>query len=264
MLCAPILRAQTLDDRYLELADSVDYYMKHQQWQQAEKSIVEALKTQPANPSNYLLWSNLGVVRTELNKFNEALTAFEIGLAGAPKSTVILTNRARTLLLTGDLENAKKDLDLTLALDSTQLWPHKMRGLLEMQNKHYLEAEKDFDFIARHSECDADVLAALGDIKAANGDIKASIECFNNSLAKQEDENTLFKLLLLLTKGGDAKEARIRTVNAINKYPDNGNLHIIRALQHQQDYQREFYIKERKKATDLGADPILVNEILGK
>ena len=88
-VCAP-MGAQTLTKRYVELADSADYYMKRDRWRDAERVIVTALRHEPANPSNWLLWSNLGVVRTHSDDYKGAMEAYDVGLASAPESAVSL------------------------------------------------------------------------------------------------------------------------------------------------------------------------------
>ena len=56
--------SQTLTRTYIELADSADNYMKRERWEDAERMIMGALRHEPANRSNWLLWSNLGLVST--------------------------------------------------------------------------------------------------------------------------------------------------------------------------------------------------------
>ena len=89
-VCALQMGAQTLTATYVELADSADNYIKHERWADAERVIVKALRHEPANKSNYLLWSNLGTVRTNMGDYNGALQAFDIGLSSAPKEVIVI------------------------------------------------------------------------------------------------------------------------------------------------------------------------------
>ena len=106
-VCAP-MGAQTLTKRYVELADSADYYMKRDRWRDAGRAMA--------------LWANPGVVRTHSDDYKGAMEAYDVGLASAPKSTVLLSNRAWTQLSFGHGDEALKDIDATLALDSLQAW----------------------------------------------------------------------------------------------------------------------------------------------
>ena len=260
-VCAP-MGAQTLTKRYVELADSADYYMKREQWRDAERVIVTALRHEPANPSNWLLWSNLGVVRTHSDDYKGAMEAYDVGLASAPKSTVLLSNRAWTQLSFGHRDEALKDIDATLALDSLQAWPLKMRGLLRLS--HPDSAERDLLKADELSPRDPAVLAGLGDIRAARGDLDKALDYYAKSLDIEPDQDVTFKQLLILTEHGDFRQAQDKTIAALAKWPKNPNLHIVRAMQHRKSYQQDAELKEKNLALAYGADPLLVDRLLGQ
>ncbi|MDE6512147.1 MAG: hypothetical protein K2L00_08685, partial [Muribaculaceae bacterium] len=48
-------------NRYLELADSARYHIGKEQWSEAARCTRDALRLEPANPSNPMLFSNLGL-----------------------------------------------------------------------------------------------------------------------------------------------------------------------------------------------------------
>ena len=143
-VCALLSGAQTLTRTYVEYADSADRYIRNENWVDAERMIVNALRLEPANKSNYLLWSNLGIVRDRIGNTEGALQAFDIGLASAPRSTVLLANRAYTLMETGRDKEALRDLDLALEIDSTMLVPRLSRAGLHLNARRLAEARKDY------------------------------------------------------------------------------------------------------------------------
>lgn len=252
--------AQTLTRAYIELADSADMYMKHENWADAERVITKALRREPANKSNWLLWSNLGVVRTHQDNYEGALEAYDIGLSSAPKSTVILSNRAWTQLTFGHTQEGLKDINSTLALDSLQVWPLKMRGLLGMA--HPKKARKDLQLADSLAPDDAAVLAGLGDLDAADGNIRSALNYYKRSLKIRPDEETAFKFLLIMTEQDDEVKARDWTIGALAKWPECANLHLLRSLQHQRAYQTGSALKEKNLAVSYGADPLLVDALL--
>ena len=98
--------------------------------------IISALKLEPGNFANFLLFSNLGVVRTNQGRYDEALEAFGPWSVGCAKwASVIRTNRARTYLLMSRYDEALEDLNVSLGIDSVQEWLLSMRGLLLMNQK---------------------------------------------------------------------------------------------------------------------------------
>ena len=70
---------------YIQYVDSADNYIKRENWEAAERMTIAALRLKPANKLNYLLWSNLGDIRTRQQNYEGALEAFEIALASAPR-----------------------------------------------------------------------------------------------------------------------------------------------------------------------------------
>ncbi len=255
--------SQTLSKTYIEYADSADYYMRREQWDAAERMIIKALRHEPANRSNWLLWSNLGVVRTHLDNYPGAMQAYEIGLSGAPNSTVLLSNRAWTLLTNNRLEEALADINRSLELDSLQAWPLKMRGLITMKtnpDKALSDLLKS-DSIAAD---DASVNAAIADIMVAEENIEDALKYYEKSYKLMPDSETAYRMLLILTENGNSSDTQDRTINALAKWPDNPGLHIVRAMQHKKNYQNDAMERERLKALRLGADPVLVDQLLGK
>lgn len=120
---------------YIQYVDSADNYIKRENWEAAERMTIAALRLKPANKLNYLLWSNLGDIRTRQQNYEGALEAFEIALASAPRKELILNNRAYTYLQMGEAEKALADIDCSLSLDSVQEWPLRIRGSLNLGDR---------------------------------------------------------------------------------------------------------------------------------
>lgn len=252
--------AQTLTHRYVELADSADTYMKHENWTDAERVIVKALRHEPANKSNWLLWSNLGVVRTHLDNYDGAMEAYAVGLSSAPRSTVLLSNRAWTELTFGHTQDGLKDIDSTLALDSLQAWPLKMRGLLNMSKPE--QARRDLLRSDSITPDDPAVLAGLGDLDAAQENIAGAMDYYKRSLKVRPEQEVAFRFLLIMTEQGDEVKARDWTVGALAKWPECAEMHLLRALQHQRSFQTDAALKEKNLAIAYGAEPLLVDAVL--
>lgn len=260
--CALQTGAQTLTNTYVSLADSADNYIKRERWEDAERVIIEALRHEPANPSNWLLWSNLGVVRTHRDNYEGALQAYEIGLSGAPKSTVLLNNRAWTRMSHGDSKDALSDLDHSLELDSLQPWPLKMRGLILMRSGNRKQARIDLSRSDALQPRDASVLAALGDLDAADGSLDKALDMYHRSLEVEKDPDISFRMLLIMTDKNDPK-ADEETIQALSRWPRHGTLHLIRAIQLKRKYQNDAAEKEKNLAFQYGADPLLIDQLWG-
>ncbi len=259
--CALSMGAQTLTATYIELADSADRYMKQERWVDAERVIVRALKHEPANKSNYLLWSNLGTVRTNLGDYDGALQAFDIGLSSAPKSTMLLSNRARTLIAKGDTKRALEDLDNVLTLDSTLQWPRKMRGVLRAAKSDYRGATSDLEFYADRFGKDVTVAETMGDIALRQGDKQLALTNYKEAYDKEKDETLLLKLLLTAYYAGKLDEYEDMLALGIANHPRYGDLYIMRAAIKRGRYQTTDMEQDLKRAKELGADERLYKEL---
>lgn len=260
-VCALSMGAQTLTATYIELADSADHYMKHDRWVDAERVIVRALKHEPANKSNYLLWSNLGTVRTNLGDYDGALQAFDIGLSSAPKSTMLLSNRARTLIAKGDTKRALEDLDNALALDSTLQWPRKMRGVLRAASGNYLGATSDLGLYAARYGKDATVAETMGDIALRQDDKAKALDNYKEAYDKEKDETLMLKLLLTAYYAGKLEEYEDTLDRGIANHPRYGDLYIMRAAIKRARYQTTDMEQDLKRAKELGADERLYDQL---
>lgn len=247
-------KAQT----YIQYVDSAENYAKVGNWKDAERTTILALKLMPANKLNYMLWSNLGDIRTRMNDYPGALQAFEIALASAPEKKNIYNNRAYTYLQMGDTENARSDIENSLAIDSIQEWPLNMRGVLKFGEGKYAEAERDFESMRRHFPQSAPAYSGLGKIEAVKGNTNKSIEYLEKSLELSQDEDTWFYLILVNIEAEKLPAAKEKLLVALKRYPRSGNLYLLRGILHKKNYENESADLDKKIALQYGADPHLV------
>ncbi len=249
---------------YIQYVDSADNYIKRENWQAAERMTIAALKTKPANKLNYLLWSNLGDIRTRMENYEGALQAFEIALTTAPKKEVILNNRAYTYLQMGNNENALSDINQSLELDSIQEWPLKMRGILKLGKAKYIDAEKDFISLKNHFPSNASAYSGLGKIAAIKGDSKEATAFFEKSLELEQNDDTWFHLILVNIEADKIPKAKEYLLTALKRYPRNGNLYLLRGVIHKKNFENDAAEIDKKIALDYGADPHLVEQYFPK
>lgn len=249
---------------YIQYVDSADNYIKRENWRDAERMTIAALKTKPANKLNYLLWSNLGDIRTRMEDYDGALQAFEIALASAPKKELILNNRAYTYLQMGAADKAFEDINESLRLDSVQEWPLKMRGVLNLGKARYTDSEKDFESLRRHFPANASAYSGLGKLEAIKGNADAAISLFEKSIELEQNDDTWFYLILVNIENGKLPKAKEHLLVALKRYPRCGNLYLLRGLIHKKNFENNEADIDKKIALDYGADPHLVEQYLPK
>ena len=94
---------------YKDLVEKAMDYTRKDSLQQAEQLYQQALKLDPKNARNALLFSNLGTVQRRMGKIDDALQSYTLALNIIPYSTAILLNRATIYMEKGMLDKAYLD-----------------------------------------------------------------------------------------------------------------------------------------------------------
>ena len=247
---------------YLELADSADNYIKREKWIEAERCIIKALRLEPANFSNALLFSNLGLVQLSKVKFDDSLESFRLGLSISPKSTILLNNHAKVLMLKNDKENALLDLNLSLSIDSIQEWPRQMRGFINYDNKDFIAAKKDFETLLKAFPENQYGYFGLGLIYEIQEEKDLAEENYEKALDIEFNEDFFSHYILLIIKENKYSKAAELIRNAITQYPEIAELYIWRGYLHKLNYRNDEAQADKKTAINKGADINLVNSYI--
>lgn len=120
---ASLLSAQTTSPEYYNLMGDADKEIKDGNWAAAEEYLRQALRLEPANPSNVLLMSNLGMVQFYDGRELDALSTLNSAHAMAPASVTVLLNRAKVYASIGRSDKAADDYNTVVRLDSTLVEP---------------------------------------------------------------------------------------------------------------------------------------------
>ena len=247
---------QAQSEKYFQLADSASYYIEKEQWNRAEEKIIEALRLEPANFNNSLLFSNLGIIRLQKAEYNKALEAFNLGLSIAPSSTVLLNNRARTFLLLENPDSALSDLDSSLRIDSLQEWPLQTKAFLLLQKGDLKQAQEIFNSISTLFPDNSLAYAGLAEIAQIEGNTDTAETFFKKSIElNPDDEDTLAAYILLLVEMSKFTEARQTVRKAIEKNPNNGMFYLLRGFISRLNYQTDEALADKKIAISKGIVP---------
>lgn len=253
---------QSYSQTYIQYVDSADYYIRREMWDKAEEMTVAALRKMPANKLNYLLWSNLGDIRSSKGDNPGALQAFDIALASAPTDSKILSKRAYVYLLEGKNQEAMDDINLSLKNDSIQEWALKMRAMLELGDGKFDAAQNDYEMLIRHFPANHDAYIGLGKIFSARGDSEKAASMFRRSLETKDTEEAWFLLVLLQIENDKVPRAKEDLLVALKRYPRSGNLFLLRGLIHKINFENDAAMIDRKIALDHGADRDLAAKLL--
>lgn len=252
-----------LSEDYIAAVDSADRYIDHERWADAERMTLQALKMDPANKSNWLLWSNLGDIRMRSGRPEEAVEAYDIGLARMPESKRMLNSRAAAFIEMDMKSRAIDDLDTSLRLDSLQPWALNMRGSLYLMDGVMAQARRDFESLYRNFPRQAQGAAGLARIHAIEGNPDKAVSLFDEALNIEADITLYVYKISTLVEADRLAEASDAVREAMKQFPRTGNLFLMRAWIHKMQFQNEQSDIDRKLAVEYGADASLIESIFG-
>ena len=116
--------------KYFELADGA---VAKKDWDHAERLLRAAMEAEPSNPQNVMLLSNIGMFQFYRGEDSLALHTLSEARAIAPAATVILANRAKVLQHMGRVDDALKDYDRLIEMDTVNYNGYFERGYILLQ-----------------------------------------------------------------------------------------------------------------------------------
>lgn len=154
---------------YQELCDRAVTYTEQDSLPQAEDYIRRALKLEPANPHNALLFSNLGTIQRRQRQYEQALESYNFALNIAPRAVPILLNRAAIYMELGRNNLAQADYSLVLDLEKNNEEALLMRAYIYMQQREYKMAKADYERLLKVNPASYNGAPRLGNLRAERG-----------------------------------------------------------------------------------------------
>lgn len=249
--------------RYMELADSADYFIARENWDRAEKSIIEAMRLEPASFTNSLLLANLGLIQSQKGEYKKALESLSLGLNIAPSSTVLLNNRAHTYILMDSIDAAIRDIDKSLSLDSLQEWTLQTRAFLYLQEEDMENAEILFNKVKTLFPSNSGVYAGLATVAEKKDQTDTALILYKTSLdLNPGDEETREAYIFLLIKTENFSNARAEIRKALDINPENPMFYLLRGYLHRLNYRPEEALADKKIAIAKGLAPDYVSSFI--
>lgn len=245
--------------RYLQLADSAQYFISKEQWSDAARCTRDALRLDPGNVGNVMLFSNLGLSAGMDGKIGEAMQCFDIALSRAPKSIPVLTSKAKIQIKASDTEGAKETLDMILSLDSLAEWPLQTRGLLRMREKDYRKAYDDFKTLTVNYPSNSWGPGGMAKCMELQGYLSEAAGYYRDALQRcgaDDEDRVEFQLGLIENLGhtGKLNEALETAKTAIEENPHDGRLYLLRGWIKQKLLIYREADSDKKLAIDYGVD----------
>lgn len=240
---------QTYDDLIHKAMDAVEM----DSLQQAEQLFTEALKLEPANMRNALVFSNLGTIQRRMGKKKEALESYSLALNRTPYSVTMLLNRASLLLEMDYLDKAFVDYCDVLDIDRENKEALMYRAYIHMKRRMYHNARLDYRAFLELEPGNKTARIGMAMVNQKDKRFQESLEEFNRLIVDYPRDVSLLKARAELEIEMNSLDmALLDLENAARFTPNDPEIYVMCGdIYLMQDKRREAYTAF-EKAIDLG------------
>lgn len=182
---------QSYSQSYNEVVERAMKYALSDSLVQAEKLFREALKMDPNNARNALLFSNLGTVLKRMGRTDEAIEAYTMALNITPYSTAMLLNRGTLYLDKGLDSKAYVDFCNVIDLIPENIEARLYRAYIYMQRREYTEARIDYNVIVGKEPSHKAARIGLAMLDQLEGKLSAARDKLNLLIGEFADDASL-------------------------------------------------------------------------
>lgn len=262
----------TFSQTYKELGERAVAATEQDSLAQAEEYILKALKLEPANPHNALLFSNLGTIQRRQREYEKALESYTFALNIAPRAVPILLNRAALYLELGKEDLARVDYSLALDIETNNQEALLMRAYIYGQKRDYKAARSDYGRLLKLNPLSYNGRLGLATLEQKEGKYEESLVLLNKMIADKTDGTTqittsLYAVLYVARAGieKDMKHADLALMDleeAIRLDASQPEAYLIRGQIYLSQKKKNLAKHDFEKAIALGISQSDVRELL--
>ena len=259
MLACLQLSAQTYDELITRAMDAVEKDSLYQ----AEVFFKKALKLEPANMRNALLFSNLGTIQRRMGKNKEALESYSLALNLTPYSVTMLLNRASLYLDMDYLDKAYLDYCTVIDLDAKNQEALQFRAYIYMRRRQYQDAKNDYQSLLEVIPDDKTARIGMAMVNQKMLRYRDSLEEFNRLIVDYPKDASLLKARAELEVDMSSLEMALLDLESAAKLtPGDADIYVMCGeIYLAQGRKREAY-RAFEKAIELGVPRPLLQDKL--
>ena len=243
------LSAQSYDELIAKAVNAIEQDSLYQ----AEGYLKEALRKDPSNMKNALLFSNLGTVQRRMGKHKEALESYSLALNLTPYSVTMLLNRASLYLEIDYLDKAYVDYCNVIDLDAKNMEALQFRAYIYMRRRQYMDARNDYQSLLEVNPNDKTARIGMAMANQKLHRYKESLEELNRLVVDYPKDASMLKARAELGVETNSLEmALLDLENAAKLSPDDAEIYVLCGeIYLAQGRKREAYAAF-EKAVELG------------
>lgn len=263
--------ASAFSQTYQELSERAFFATEQDSLELAKLYIEQAMKAEPANPHNALLFSNLGTIQRCQHQYEQALESYTMALNIAPRAVPVLMNRATLYFELGKEDLAKIDYSLVLDLEKDHQEALLMRAYIYMNQRNYKFARADYEHLLKLVPQSYNGRLGLATLEQKEGNRDAALAILNAMLAEQEGTVVLTasqRAVLYVARAGVEQEmnqadlAFLDLEEAVKQDPSQAEAYLMRGQIYLLQKKKGLAKRDFEKAAALGVPQAEVRELL--
>lgn len=192
LLCLMFVSASA--QNYKELFAKALNYEETDSLKQAELLYKQALKLEPSNIHNGMIFANIARIQRRTQRFEEALQSYDYAINILPLSIPILMDRASLSLEMGKLDKAYVDCCTILDVDKKNTKALLFRAYLQYCNRQYNESLMDYNRLLELEPNNISARIGLVTLYQQDKKYKNALELSNKLLIESPDDAELYIL----------------------------------------------------------------------
>lgn len=177
---------------YQELTDYGFELMEQDSLASAEEVFRQAMKLEPANPHNAMLFSNIGIIQRHFNKYEDAIESFTYALNITPLSIPVLLNRGAVYMELGRTDRAYLDYCSILDQNKENVEALLMRAYIYIIRRDYKAARIDYNRSLQVEPFSYSGRLGLVSLNQKEKKFSDALEILNSMIIELPDDITLY------------------------------------------------------------------------
>lgn len=223
---------------YYSLVDSAQHYIDGELWTKAELFLLEAIRSEPNNPNNSLLLSNIATIQRRQGRYQEAIRNYSMAIDLTPNAVTLLHNRAAVYVLVDSLALAQADYERIMLIDDHDVESRYTHGMIALNTGHPETAEHDFEDILRINPNSGLAKQGQGFLHKHAGNYTKAIECFGEVIRVRPSATLLANRADCYLATKQLNEASLDIASALELDPDDPFIYVLRAKLNKLRYNR--------------------------
>ncbi len=249
---------------YFALIDSAQNCINNKQWNRAERFFLDAIRSEPGNPSNSLLLSNIATIQRRQGRLNEAIKNYSMAIDLTPNAVTLLLNRAAVYTLIDSIALAQADYERIMKIDDRDVESRYNHGMLALNTGDSKTAQHDFDDILRINPNSGLAKQGQGYVFKHAGEFEKAAQCFSEVIKVKPTSTLLANRADCYLSTKRLNDASLDIANALELDPDDPFIYILRAKLNKIRFNRADMERDIKLAVAHGITEKEARELIGE